>query len=396
MNLQGDFEGSFLTSILQLLSDDQRTGTLSVGSGEKECKVFFREGTIVYAQSSQKQFRLGSLLRRHNIISENQLQEALRLTSNNQKALGKTLVDNGDINLGTLLEYNKNQAEEILYSILFWEKGKFEYRDASLQFKGMIMTKLNPMKLILEASRRIDEMSVLAERIPSDQLIYKKTNNPQEQQKLEFSPEERKILSSINRQRTVREIIDICSYDDFTAYKAFYSLLSSNIIEQTDGKEQSGLDAGFIISLYTELLKRITLPLNTGNGDNRYVLIEEAKENMPRSQAKLIQKFTLQAPAAVNRKNIKIAWEKSEKTSGHQLLALIDSFNGLLHLVLLQMNQRVDPHVMYKIIQEIKQVTEYVQKFQKDSMEKSKIISDMKNIIDDTIKQVRLAPQKRT
>ena len=125
MNLQGDFEGAFLTSILQLLCEDQNTGILQVICGQNKCKVFFQKGTIVYAQSSQKSVRLGALLKRDGVIDSKQLQECLTLTKAGRSFLGKTLVDKNYISKETLLDYNKQQAEEILYSILFWNKGKF-------------------------------------------------------------------------------------------------------------------------------------------------------------------------------------------------------------------------------------------------------------------------------
>ena len=59
MNLQGDFEGLTLASILQLLCNDQKTGVLTVTCGDEESRVFFDQGTIVYASASLKEARLG-------------------------------------------------------------------------------------------------------------------------------------------------------------------------------------------------------------------------------------------------------------------------------------------------------------------------------------------------
>ncbi|MBU0910653.1 MAG: DUF4388 domain-containing protein, partial [Proteobacteria bacterium] len=159
MNLQGEFEGSFLTSILQLLCDDQNTGILQVSCGRKECQVMFKEGTIVYAQSSQKRARLGALLRRDGLISAVQLKDAVHALENNNDSIGKILLNKEYITRDVLQEYSQKQVEEILYSILFWKKGRFEYTDSQIKLDGKIITRLNPMKLILEASRRIDEMS---------------------------------------------------------------------------------------------------------------------------------------------------------------------------------------------------------------------------------------------
>ena len=75
MNLQGDFEGLTLASILQLLCNDQKTGVLSVTCDDEERKVFFEQGTIIYATASLKEARLGFLLRNDGIISAQQLQK---------------------------------------------------------------------------------------------------------------------------------------------------------------------------------------------------------------------------------------------------------------------------------------------------------------------------------
>jgi len=48
MNLQGDFEGLTLASILQLLCNDQKTGVLTVSCNKEESQVFFEQGTIIY------------------------------------------------------------------------------------------------------------------------------------------------------------------------------------------------------------------------------------------------------------------------------------------------------------------------------------------------------------
>ena len=47
MSLKGNIETIFLNSILQLLSDDQKTGVLHVKNHQKEVKIYFQDGDIV-------------------------------------------------------------------------------------------------------------------------------------------------------------------------------------------------------------------------------------------------------------------------------------------------------------------------------------------------------------
>jgi predicted transcriptional regulator len=397
MNLQGEFEGSFLTSILQLLCDDQNTGILLVSCGRKECKVIFKEGTIVYAQSERKKARLGALLRRDGLISAVQLKDAVNELGNNRDAIGKILLDKGYITLDVLKEYNQKQVEEILYSILFWKKGKFEYEDSALKFDGKVITRLNPMKLILEASRRIDEMSLLTAMITSDQLVYKMAGKAgKSPEEFSFSSTERHILSLIDETRTMRDIINDSNYDDFTVYKTLFSLISSGLIEKSRGKNTAddGINFNFILSIYTDILKIITRTLAVQCGERINLLLRKAIENLPRSQAKVLQDFHLSSAAAVNRKAVTASCRKTGGDRVQQCLLLIDSFNGLSHLLLARTIPLVDHHAIYDIIQEIDKVLEYVQKYPKKSVEKDKIINDMKNVLNDTIKQVRFAPDK--
>jgi len=67
----------------------------------------------------------------------------------------------------------------------------------------MIVTQLNPMKLILEASRRIDELSVLKEFIPSDNLVFQMSGKVQNKEEIKLNANEWRILSLVDGTRTL-------------------------------------------------------------------------------------------------------------------------------------------------------------------------------------------------
>ena len=116
--------------------------------------------------------------------------------------------------------------------MLLWKKGKFEYKDAKLNLQRMVVTQLNPMKLILEASRRVDEMSVLTEHITSDGLLFKISGKVEKKEGVKLNANEWRILSLIDGARTVRQVIDKSGYDEFAVYKILYSILSYGLIEK--------------------------------------------------------------------------------------------------------------------------------------------------------------------
>ncbi|MDA3787856.1 MAG: DUF4388 domain-containing protein [Desulfobacula sp.] len=385
MNLQGDFEGLTLASILQLLCNDQKTGVLTVTRDNEESRVFFEQGTIVYASASLKEARLGFLMRTDGVISAQQLQKCLSSAKEEKVHLGKVLVEKGYISLDTLKKYNTKQVEIILYNLLFWEKGKFEYKDARLNLKGMIVTQLNPMRLILEASRRIDELSVLKKIIPSDRLVFKMSGKVQSKEEIKLNANEWRILSLIDGTRTVRQIISESGYDEFAVYKIFFSVISSGLIEQQeevqldDGEETNGYSA--ILTVFNDVLQSIKKNIVDELGDRSSFLFEEAKVSLV---AEIKDMFKDYHPDNHKNSNLQ-AINQALKEIDHienQKEFLISGFTEYCSQVLKKVGEILGVHPLLKVLDDIEKVLEYVKKYQTGSKEKNKIVNDMRNVID--------------
>jgi CheY-like chemotaxis protein len=233
MSLKGNLKTTFIADILQLLCLEQKNGVLRVTSGKNEVKVFFEEGIIVYARESQKDDRLGYLLKSEGIISAEQLKKCLVVAKEKNQALGKILAKKGYISLERLKNFSRKQVEEIVCDLFCWEKGDFEYKDDSFHFEEEVVTRLHTIEFILEASRRVDEASVLKKQIPSDKLIFKISGKVQDKKKITLDPNEWRIISLIDGIRTVRQLISESGYEEFTVYKILYSLVSSGLIEKS-------------------------------------------------------------------------------------------------------------------------------------------------------------------
>lgn len=400
MNLQGDFEGLFLTSILQLLCNDQKTGLLRVTSGDNECKVFFEEGTIVYASGSQKESRLGYILRRDGIISAEQLQKCLSLGREQKLSLGKILVDKGYVTLSTLKKYNTKQVEEILYSLLLWKKGKFEYKDIKLNLEGMVITQLNPMKLILEASRRIDEMSVLNTVITSDNLVFRISGHVQNKEdEIRLNANEWRILSLIDGNRTIRQIVAQSGYDEFAVYKIIFSLNSYGLVEQkeevqlSDSTEKEEYSA--VITVYNDILQSVIKNIEHELGDRASSVFNEVKADLTDDYKKIFENYHPSNHVSSNIKSMVVqieAIEKEEEESGKEIL--LNGFSGYTTLVLQKIASILGMNPMQAILNDIENIIGYVKKYHADSPEKSRIVNDVIGMIGNIASQHRGEPHR--
>ena len=97
MSLKGNIETFRLSSILQMLNYERRTGRLIIRSRDNFIQIFLHEGDIIYATETRKTNRLGDLLKEAGYISQADLDDCLALSHNNNNRLGKTLVQKGYI-----------------------------------------------------------------------------------------------------------------------------------------------------------------------------------------------------------------------------------------------------------------------------------------------------------
>ena len=232
MSIKGNLKTFHLSSLLQMLNYERKTGKLKIKSESNEVEIFLHEGDIVFATETQKTNRLGELLKNSGIISQAVLDECLSLSRKNKQGLGKTLVQEGYLSLGRLNSFLLQQAENTVYNVFLWEDAEFEYQDADLNLKGVIGSKLNTMTILLEASRRIDEIEVLKKQISSESAILKISGNTDNASgEIKLNAEEWRFLSLIDGKSTVRQVFNKSSFDDFTAYKILNSLVSSGRIE---------------------------------------------------------------------------------------------------------------------------------------------------------------------
>jgi len=384
MNLQGDFEGLTLASIFQMLCSDQKTGVLTVTCDTEESRVFFEQGTIVYATASLKESRLGFLMRTDGVISPQQLQKCLAQAKEEKMHMGKLLVDKGYISLDTLKKYNTKQVEVILYNLLFWEKGRFEYEDAKLDLKGMIVTQLNPMKLILEASRRIDELSILKKSIPSDKIIFTMSGKVQSNEEINLNANEWRVLSLIDGSRTVRQIINDSGYDEYAVYKIFFSVISSGLIQAKQEAPQDGEneknDYLAILNVFNDILAVIKNNIEEELGDRAHSLFEEVKSDLSNEFKAVLDGYHPDNTNNLNPQSLRSVLYKLDAIKDPQEF-LIKGFTKYCARILKRVGGILGSQPLSGILTDIEKVLGYVEKYQAGSIEKSKIVSEMKSVI---------------
>jgi len=156
VDIKGNLKSLGLSTILQILSSENKTGVLQFVQGSRIRSIYIRNGKIV-AASGREGLRLGQILYGKGLISQEQLQEALEKAMETDKRVGEVLLDLGYIEEDGLKELIRYQIREAVLDISLWVEGDFEYRDCLLEFDERGVEEFSTMGIILEAAARRDE-----------------------------------------------------------------------------------------------------------------------------------------------------------------------------------------------------------------------------------------------
>ncbi len=383
MSLKGKLEAFYLASLLQLLSNEKKTGVLQLSDGDNIVKIFVKDGVIVYASSSQREFRLGHLVRIKGIVPAEKVHECLLLAKKKRQSLGRILVEKGYISKQNLKELLQQQAKEILNSVFLWKTGEFEYKDAPLSVEGKLVTQMNTLEIILESSRLTDEWSVITKQINDDSLVFKPSKKSQDLDEVKLDKKEWRVLSLMDGIRPVKQVVKDSGLGEFVTYKTIYTLLFSGFIEKTEaGYEESKYIADYsdVITTYNDILRVVHRNLEAEVGDRAFAIFDKCKTELVPKQRALLKAFEVRKDAKSNAKVI--LQDMSGFKDFHEgRVSLVHSFNSLLLGILDRAAKLVGQGIIRKTLNETEQLLSYVKEFQTEATEKIKIVYEVENIL---------------
>jgi hypothetical protein len=229
--LKGSIEDFALSDIFRLLSFTKKTGKLEVVRSAGDGKVFFRDGEVYYAVSSLKREPLGQKLIRSGALTETQLRKALDLNAATGERVGEILLRQGAITELQLINAVKGQIEDAAFDLLRWETGDFVF-EAHDRFTVEIPISVSVENLIMEASRRTDELEVVKRKIPSLEVVLAVAPTPpQGAREINITPDEWRMLVLVDGRRPVGEVLEMTGIDEFTGLRTLYGLISSGLLD---------------------------------------------------------------------------------------------------------------------------------------------------------------------
>lgn len=197
MPFDGSIEEISLFDIFQLLSLSQKSGALTIDSEDGEIKIFFRKGKII-------------AVKRRDFIKL------------------------------------KDEAKEAIFAVLDSDKGHFSFNNSENPGGENENLSLKVDNLILEASRRIDELEKIKENLPTEKTVIMLSSKAADAENLDLNTKDWEIISYVDGIRRVGEIIEIIG-NEYETRKHIYGLVKTGLLTEVEDsfeKEKESIAKG--------------------------------------------------------------------------------------------------------------------------------------------------------
>jgi hypothetical protein len=179
MSLVGRLEDLALSDIFQILSIGKKTGTLVLRGSRGNALITFRNGLVMRAETDDLDQTIGENLLNAGIIKDTIYHLAAEVNKKlPAKSYSEILYELGSVNKDILEKITRKRIEKVIYQLLFWEDGDFQFELDDTDPKGKVdipdlgweLSKgMSPEYLLMEGARVHDESgqtaSVSAEEI---------------------------------------------------------------------------------------------------------------------------------------------------------------------------------------------------------------------------------------
>lgn len=223
-----------LVDLINFIHGNTWSGQLAVVDGTVRKTIYFRRGDIRTAASNVPEDRLGAILYRYGMITDEQLNDAVKATGA-QARLGQVLVERGLLTPHDLYTYVRKQIEEIFFSVLTLRHGNFYFYRTSDEDGPASQLLLSTKTLLFDGVRRIDELAYFREKLPGAGVVLVQ-RHPQPQEKL--GDREQRVLELVNGVRSLGDLARLSHLGEFETTKVLYQLLQSGYVQLRDTKPQ--------------------------------------------------------------------------------------------------------------------------------------------------------------
>jgi hypothetical protein len=205
---RSDLEKTPLPEILATIHRYGVPGVLEVCCQDVTKEIFFLEGDVIFATSTDRRESLGEYLVRSGDITKEQLARSSdELEKTPGARHGEVLVRMGFLSQGLLGKSVRRQVQNIVWSLFNWNEGRVRFTVGTSREDETFKIKIPTARAVLAGCRRIEDPKVITARLGGRGAIFKRLPRPPHLEKFRFETDELELLELVDGKRT---LYDLC------------------------------------------------------------------------------------------------------------------------------------------------------------------------------------------
>jgi hypothetical protein len=234
LSIQGALAETTVPDLFRSIVRSSETAVLSLDAIGRSDTIYFNEGRLVFAASTDPDMGLAETLLRTGEINIQQYSHAMERVVVARK-IGAVLCDLGYLKPDDLTRAVERQANAIVLNAMAYRTGSYNIEFTGEFPDGIIALPLSTERLILDGVRRIEYWSLITRGVGRlDRTLEQVANADTRTFQLELSEDESHVLNLLSDPQTVEELCARSYLSDFQTFRTIWGLLAVNLIQDAE------------------------------------------------------------------------------------------------------------------------------------------------------------------
>lgn len=278
LSISGELSETTVPDLIRSIVRSSETAILTVDAVMRQDTIYFHEGRIVFASSTDPDMGLAETLVHAGELNVQQYNAALeRLVV--ARRIGALLCEMGYLNMEDLPRAIERQANAIVLDAMAYRNGAYTIEFTSEFPDHIIMLPMQTERLILDGVRRIEYWSLITRGVGRmDRILEQVPGADARIFQLELTEDESHVLNQLGEPQSVEQLCARSYLSDFQTFRTVWGLLAVNLIQDAEvaavdekrAAEETEYELEGAVERYNTVFQRIFAIVFQKIGDHIY------------------------------------------------------------------------------------------------------------------------------
>ena len=236
LSIQGTLAETTVPDLFRSLLRSGETAIVSLEGIGRNDTVYFDEGRIIFAASSDPDFGLAEVLLKNGDLTLADYRSAMEQVAASRQ-VGSLLCQLGYLKPDELTRAVEQQARAIVLNVMRYRAGSYTIEFAPVP-EDVIALPLQTERLILDGIRRIEFWSLIARGVGRlSRRVEQVPGSDTRSYSLELTDEETHILDLLSTPQTIESVCSQSYLSNFITCRTLWGLLVVNLAQEGEGTE---------------------------------------------------------------------------------------------------------------------------------------------------------------